>query len=353
MRHIITIFLLLGSAIYLYPLSPSTNEYAQLNDWILNNQDASQEEIITFLDYYIPLSPSIEFTYNILISIINSYATDKIPYTVYLLFAQIASLKFDFHTASLMYYTTYTQTNNPLYLLQSAIQEFELGNIELASSYLDNIFSNTSVNSDIAVSSYILKTELLLLQETPEIAFTFLENAQYQVEKQFITSSFLYQLYRIATISNKDNVAFLTHQSLVENFPNSLEAQLIDNNTVSPLPLPSLLFNGITISNDQPANTSNINFPTRKILFSHAPDVGYQVGAFSNLQNARISLEYYQELWQERQIQSPLPILAQKNTEKGKFYQVIFPLDTNEIIQQKQTLVLKDKGIEGFVIKNN
>lgn len=338
--------------------SNSTTVQQYIRIWLSENKYASQETIVAFTNDYIPTLSSIDDTYYVLVNIINSYPTNKISAEIYILFAKIASLKFDFSTASLMYYTSYNMTKNYHYLVQAAIQEFQNGNIDIASEYLTTAFENT-LEPPTYITAVILKSELLLLTESPFQVLKFLEKEQYNIPPTYSNAAFLYQVYRIALLSNQADAATQIYTLLQKKFPDSIETQTIDNKHIAPLPLPSLLFNTsfphdlLSSRNTQKSNTSNDASP----LFSKAPAVGYQVASYTKLSNATQSLEYFKNIWETLQtntsMQSSAPILVKKTISKKLYYQIIFPLHTSDSIRSQQTLLLQDKNIEGFMIFNN
>lgn len=332
--------------------NPSSEVIVTIQSWVQENKDATENTIVNFLESYLPQLKTVEDTYYVLINIINTYPPQNIPYTIYVLFAQISSLKLDFHTASLMYHTSYTLTNNPLYLLRAAVQEFEIGNMEKTLSYISEIVRNTHTKYPTLVSAYILQSEVLLSTKTPEIAYSFLENIQYQIPEENINAMFLYQIYKLALLTKKETSAYIIHNTLFEKFPESIETQRINNARIEALPLPSLLFGTLPIAKSTEDTTTHLDELYNNTIFSLSPNAGYQVGAFSNIQNARASLEYYQNMWKYNKLNTASPILIKKIIEQAVFYQIIFPIDTNKEIQYNQIIHLKDKGIEGFLIIN-
>lgn len=343
----------------LWSQTPNSNVQNYIRDWIANNRDAPKETIVQFLDSYLPTLTSADDTYYVLVNVINSYPQEKLPYTIYLLFAQISSLKFDFETASLMYYTTFQLTNNYKYLVQVAVQEYQQGNIKKATTYLEQVLQN-KVEKPAFIIAIILKSEIMLLNQPAGEVLKFLEKAQYQLDADSITSSYLYQVYRVAALANNTHVGQQIYKIMQDSFPHSIEIQTINNASISPLPLPSLLFSKVPFDkipngfNIDGTNTRNIPPRNTETLLSPIPTVGYQVGSFTNLENATLSLQFFNTSWKQKkmleQVKLQAPVLSQKSADGKSYYQVIFPLSTNTEIQQKQTLFLKTEGIEGFMI---
>lgn len=338
----------------LFAQEQSTEVRQYIRTWLSENKYASQKTIVAFVNDYIPTLNTTEDTYYVLINIINSYPTNKISAEIYILFAKIASLKFDFSTASLMYHTSYNMTKDYQYLVQAAIQEFQNGHIDTANEYITTAFENT-LSPTTHITAIILKSELLLLTEQAFQVLKFLENEQYNIKLKHINAPFLYQVYRISLRSNHADAAEQIYTLLKKKFPDSIETQTIGNANIAPLPLPSLLFNPsfsrILFSDTNTSPNKKNSTP----LFSDAPKVGYQVASYTTLSNAVESLDYFKKIWDSIQTTKGIlrPILVKKTLNKKVYYQVMFPLNSSKQTRETQSLILQNKNIEGFMTFND
>ncbi len=349
--------------------------YAQVSAgaraWIAGHKDASSESIDAFVRKELAGLTSLDAVYATLDAFIAAYAQARLPVSVYVTYARFAELSFDFKKARDMYVRAYKKTKEERYLIRASIHALESGDGTGAFAYLAQL-EDSDISDAQRIVLNVMQAKALMQDGQRDMALALLQTLPFVVGQEKLTSSFYYTLYHVAKNSNKSVQANLAHQILTEQFPYSIEVYMLNAPRVQPLPLPSRLLsvrseilNSIkdTIGISAPvaeSATENVAAALGKeareaIEIQAPPKVGYQVAAFTDLENAKNALEYYYGLWQSWGIERmKRPILAQKDVAGSRFYQVIFPFDdelgNDAQAQQRIVKQLREHNLEGGFI---
>ncbi len=341
--------------------------------WIKQNPNASKKQLQNIIDtQFLSLqkTPIIDI-YNLLKTILQSYPRNIIPLSVYTHYASLSELQLDFETAARMYYLAYLNTNNPSYLIKSAINEFERGRQTTASTYLDSLQYEPSTANKIKIA--IIKANILANNGDFEPAIAILQKIRNTIPPNETNAELYYTLYQIAKDGLDINTANEALQILNTNSPSSIEVYMIHSTHVSQLPLPSQILsigrkirsaidNVANIApidtfkkDTTPPNKTNITIPSTSIdQISDPPDIGFQVASFRSFINAQNAMQYYYKIWETSLItEIDKPRIVEKYLFTAIFYQIIFPFPTNTDSYSRDILIkkLRNAKLEGFIVR--
>lgn len=356
-------------------------------DWIIKNPGASEQDLASFIENNVLSLKKIDEMYAIFDTMLRSYNTDRLPAVLYESYAKIAELRFDFRTASRMYYRAYQKTLNANFLIKAGLHALETGDRNTAFDYLMQA-EKSSLTADETVLLTTLKARSLIEDGQADIAYALLTTLPFSVPKEKLTSTFYYLLYQSAERNGNLSEANLAYQTLTADFPYSVEVYMLNSPRVHPLPLPSrLLALGTQILQDLNNSVNAVPFsapigssapsssssygqppappqqtappqtsrPPARPTVQERPAIGYQVAAFVSAENAQKSLQYYTSVWERMNIPTKPPIISQESVDNTVFYQIILPFENTDPddfdTQNKILRTLKQARIEGFIVR--
>ncbi len=348
------VFLFYGNDIFTQ--SSTDPVFHELAIWLEKNPRPDAQKLLDYTNEKIKTLQHIDVTYDFLYTILEHYPPNVIHYRFYVLFAKIATLKYDFSTASLLFYSAFEKTKEAKYLLQASIQEYQSGNINLAKRNI-SIIEEDYQEQNIKIPLLILKAQILIQEQEHREAFEQLYREFKNSSQKKLSSEFYYMLYRVATREHEQDVAKKNKEKLSLYYPNSIELNLIEKKHIQTLPLPSNIFaftdEETAVDYDAFAQTeAKEPAGSYGTSISKAPQFGFQISAFQNISRARNFLLVFKEKFATLNNSIADPVLSKSSVGDHIFYQIIVPLDEKKNIE-KQIIQLREEGIEGFLRENN
>ncbi len=315
------------------------------SEWIENNPTPSKQELLSFVSTHYPSMESIQETYNFFYTVLEQYPPSLIHYSIYIHFAKIATLRYDFQTAALLYYSAFEITRLPEHLLMASIQEYQTGNINLAKRNISILQERYNI-SNIIIPLITLNIAIYIYEKKYSTALEYIHTTIEKNEAILLPASIYYFMYKLALKINNHSSKEYALTILQDKYKTSIEYQLLQN-TITTLPIPSHFFSFLDLEINNPLSLSS-NEITEDIPLSSAPELGYQVSSFQNKEKAN---NYYNKLialLRDAMFDGAYPIMSISTVQNTIFYQIIIPLSQSKDVQS-QIKELRNIGIEGFL----